>query len=351
MDVISYGLLLVIATVALTVFYLMVAYWDDLRAIYRCISLKTVLTGNVGKCFGSAQGPSCHETDLGFIYGWCDDGDNYGPLPGSKSGPYGSYCSQWSWSKDQCPPYQCADLGKERKLKSVERCGTMPQKWGWCADRGVERAMLGTPCGPRDGNCDAWIWEAKKCPTGCPQPPAPESESVPVPEPEPQDPWKPYMGKTIRIQAKAKPDGQICHLQWSGRKGGITGVGENERVAKFDCQEGQRGDPFMLKQSSTGTYQLVDKNNCKLQWSSRKGGSEGVGSKEHIAKFDCGASTGDPLIIEGPPTNARFYSKIGGKKCGLEWSGTRGHATGVGSLERIAKFDCGSKGDLMTVTK
>lgn len=147
-------LLLIILTIALNVFYYIVAYWSTVRAMYRCVNLKKTLTGQVGKCFNSRQGSTCHDTDLGYVYGWCNDVDNHGALPGNRSGPYSGHCDQWSWDKGSCPPTQCRDIDTGCQ-----------KKWGWCADEGVNRAMIGAPCGPKEDKCDQWIWTAKSCPS------------------------------------------------------------------------------------------------------------------------------------------------------------------------------------------
>ena len=376
---ISYGPLLVLISIFLTLFYWFVANWSLLRATYSCISLKNTITGNLGKCFNSREGTSCQNTDLGHVYGWCNDEDNYGPLPGSKNGPYSGYCAQWSWCKGQCPPYQCPGdfpkgIGKQD-----------PQVWGWCDDKGVERSMIGTACGPRGAHCNNWVWDVKKCPTACQKPPPmplkkrcpsgknkcqlvcgsrDDGSTLNCPPPKcgknkcqdkcicegpPADPWKPYENKTIRIRAKDKPSDQECHLQVSELKGGIKGITQNEKAVKFNCSEDAKGDTLFLEKSKDGKYRLVDTDGCTFRWSGRKGGNRALGTDERVAKFDCGGDNGDPFEFEGTPDDAQLYSKIAGKKCGLQWSSVKGQNKGIGPQERVAKFDCNDKGDKLVV--
>lgn len=162
----SNGPLLLGLTVALTLIYWAVANFNLIRGIYHCTSLKNVLTGNIGKCYSLRRGATCEKTDVGYVYGWCNDDHNYGALPGHEGGPYGDYCNHWTYkSSDNCPPSTCKEISKQQ-----------PQKWGWCADPGRERAMLGAPCGPIDGTCDNWIWDVKKC-ASCPNQPEPQPDT------------------------------------------------------------------------------------------------------------------------------------------------------------------------------
>jgi hypothetical protein len=140
-------------TLVLAITYTFISNFASVRSAYTCTSLKNVLNGNVGKCFGSRIGPTCSKSDIGYTHGWCNDADNYGPLRGTRTGPYAVKCSDWIWSKGDCPPDTCGKIaGKE---------------WGWCADKGVQRAMRGQACGPFQGSCDTWVWGAKACPQQC----------------------------------------------------------------------------------------------------------------------------------------------------------------------------------------
>jgi hypothetical protein len=378
----SYGPLLIVSSVVLILFYWTVANFALLRATYRCVDLKNTVTGQVGKCFDSAQGTSCQNTELGYVYGWCNDSDNYGPLPGSKSGPYSGYCAQWSWNKEKCPPYQCmGDYPSGIDKQNKKLC---QKKWGWCADKGVEKAMVGTPCGPRGGSCDNWIWEAKKCPTGCQKaPPVPlkkkcssragkcqlvcgsrdDGNTLNCPPPacgkssctdkcicegRPKDPWNAYENKQIRIRVK---DGKAagCQFKHASGKGGVAGVSSSERLAKFSCQDNAKADLMLLEKSKDGKFRVIDSDGCALQWSGRKGGNRAMGADERIAKFDCEGDAGDPFDLEGTPDDAKIYAKIKGQKCGLQWSSVKGHVSGVSRHERLAKFDCHDKADSLVV--
>jgi hypothetical protein len=376
----NYGPFLVVSSLVISILYAIIANWTLIRATYRCVDLKNTLTGKVGKCFDSVQGNTCHNTDLGYIYGWCNDTDNYGPLPGSKSGPYNGECTQWTWAKDKCPPYQCmgeypGGIGEQTK----HMCG---QKWGWCADKDVERAMIGTPCGPREGSCDKWLWDVKKCPTACEKAKKPkkkcsnkvnrcqtvcgnrEDGNLKCPPPSchkktpcqdkcictgpPKLPWKPYENKQIRIRAK-DGKGKDCGMKHNGRKGGAAGISKEEKVAKFSCDESAKPDLMLLEKSKDNKYRLLDSDGCTLQWSGLKGGNLALGTDERLAKFDCGGDAGDPLELEGTPEDVRIYANIKGKKCGLQWSSVKGKVKGVTRQERVAKFDCHDQGDRMVV--
>jgi hypothetical protein len=152
----AYGPVLIVLSLVLGITYLFISNFASVRSAYMCTSLKNVLTGNVGKCFGSRLGPTCKTSDIGFTHGWCNDEDNYGPLRGTRAGPYSVRCKDWIWNKSACPPNQC------NKINGTE--------WGWCADKGVQRAMRGQACGPYEGSCDTWIWQANACPTQCGSP-------------------------------------------------------------------------------------------------------------------------------------------------------------------------------------
>ena len=149
----AYGPVLILLSLILGITYLFISNFASVRSAYMCTSLKNVLNGNVGKCFGSRLGPTCMSSDIGFTHGWCNDEDNYGPLRGTRTGPYSVKCKDWVWNKSECPPNHC------NKIKGTE--------WGWCADKGVQRAMRGQACGPYEGGCDTWIWQANACPMQC----------------------------------------------------------------------------------------------------------------------------------------------------------------------------------------
>ena len=57
---------------------------------------------------------------------------------------------------------------------------------------------------------------------------------------------------------------------------------------------------------------------CGLQWNAHAGGNSAVGAAEHIAKFDCGTTEGDPVFLES--ATDKMYSLIKGNKCYLEWA-------------------------------
>ena len=127
------------------------------RAVISCI-----LRGNLSGCFnGPAE--TCQQLDHGKSFGWCNDPDNYGAYPGKESGPYGFKCNDWIWNKRDCPPVKCSG----KYPYGLE--GQKPyKKWGWCADKGVNRSMRGKMCGPNEGKCYHWIWDPKRCPKSCP---------------------------------------------------------------------------------------------------------------------------------------------------------------------------------------
>lgn len=329
------------------------------------------MTARVGKCFDSVQGTNCHNTDLGYLYGWCNDRDNYGPLLGSKSGPYEGYCEQWSWSKDKCPPYQCSGIYPTGLANQEAK---IPRKWGWCSDKGVNRAMIGTACGPRNDECDNWVWNAKKCPKGCnvstplkkrcsgdkcqlvcgnkyngekstcpPKCGKSECKDKCICNGPAKHPWKAYENKQVRIRAK-NGDAKDCGFV----HGGSDAEG-GETTAKFSCEDSSKGDIMLLEKSRDGKYRVQNSDGCALRWSDRKGGNKAVGSEERVAKFNCGSDAGDPLTLEGTPDNAMIYAHIKGKKCGLQWSSVKGKAKGVDDNERLAKFDCYDKADKMVI--
>lgn len=137
----------------------MMATSDTILSVISCI-----FRGNFGACFRSPRGNNCVDMPRNKAYGWCNDADNYGMLPGTASGPFGTSCIDWVWNKKDCPPVQCKGtypygLGGQKPY----------QTWGWCADPGVNRAMRGRQCGPINGEvCNHWIWDPSTCPDTCP---------------------------------------------------------------------------------------------------------------------------------------------------------------------------------------
>lgn len=148
----SYWLHILIATLSVIILYELVGDWGYYSSVVRCI-----FRGNFSSCFDVPRANNCKDLQHGKAFGWCNDSDNYGALPGNASGPIGSTCQDWIWYMKDCPPTQCSDLtGKT---------------WGWCADPGIERAMRGKMCGPINGErCNNWVWHADNCPKSCPKP-------------------------------------------------------------------------------------------------------------------------------------------------------------------------------------
>lgn len=165
---------LVIATIILGSLYFLLSNWEYYSALNHCLTTFKALTITTTKCFRTPRNDTCHDIIEGSPYGWCNDDDNYGMLPGTSAGPFGTVCSQWIWKKRDCPPQQCKGngpygIGNQKPF----------QKWGWCADPGVSRAMIGKPCGPSDGKrCNNWIWNVKDCPENC-QKDAPKCKKEP----------------------------------------------------------------------------------------------------------------------------------------------------------------------------
>lgn len=302
----AYGPMLAIISVCLTLLYWTLANWGTLRAMHRCSNFKRTVTGQLPKCFTSRQGDTCQSTDLGHIYGWCHDPENYGALPGTSTGPYIGQCNQWIWSHDQCPPSQCNGVYP----KGID--GQCDRKWGWCADKGVERAMLGAPCGPKGDTCTNWIWNAKKCPTGCEKPKKKCEEDGPAEDGEckdncvcegpPKDPWKPYINKKVEIKHGK------CRLQ--------SGSGKRAEFLCKDREIDKQGTMFIeytqndgskREGSSGSTFKIYNSHGCALSYT-------GSGRKRH-AVFNC--NRGKPVVIEGTPDDARIYAMIDGEKYGL----------------------------------
>jgi hypothetical protein len=155
---------LILATIIVNIIYYIVGNWEWLLAINNCMTLNRLGRGNIGKCFNTINSNTtvCQDLTHGYTYGWCNDQDNYGPLPGTQDGPYGSTCVDWSWVKTDCPPVECSG-----KYPYGIADQTPYQRWGWCADPGVNRAMRGKQCGPTEGTCNNWIWDQALCPKTC----------------------------------------------------------------------------------------------------------------------------------------------------------------------------------------
>jgi hypothetical protein len=157
----TYVLYLSIATAIIMLLYIVVGNYGYLRGMGACLSFKNLVLRRWGHCFRAAPKETCQELEHGYVYGWCNDADNYGPMAGTREGPYVGNCADWSWKKDECPPITCKGnypygIGKQAPF----------QKWGWCADN--DRAMKGSQCGPTDGTCNNWIWNEYQCPDTCP---------------------------------------------------------------------------------------------------------------------------------------------------------------------------------------
>lgn len=166
-----YLIILIGATIIMYTLYYIVGYYGYLRGLINCLSFKNLIFGRWGTCLNTVPRESCQELDHGYIYGWCNDPDNYGPLPGTSDGPYVGSCSEWSWKKSTCPPATCKGcypygIGNQKPY----------QKWGWCADSGVNRAMKGSSCGPTTGQCVNWVWDEGQCIDVCPAKFAPEEQ-------------------------------------------------------------------------------------------------------------------------------------------------------------------------------
>ena len=98
-----YGPFLIIVTLILTITYTFISNFASIRSAYTCTTLKKVVNGSVGKCFGSRIGPTCRKSDIGYTHGWCNDAGNKGHLRGTRTGPYAVKCSDWIWNKSGCP--------------------------------------------------------------------------------------------------------------------------------------------------------------------------------------------------------------------------------------------------------
>ena len=152
----------ILISIVLYIIGYIIENWEYLRAVNECVTLKRTVRGDISRCFRTPK-DTCQELHHGYTFGWCNDPDNYGALPGNIDGPYIGTCSTWSWKKKDCPPISC----KGNYPYGIK--GQKPfQKWGWCADEGVNRSMIGSQCGPRDETCQNWIWDESVCPNTCP---------------------------------------------------------------------------------------------------------------------------------------------------------------------------------------
>ena len=133
--------------------------------------------------------------------------------------------------------------------------------------------------------------------------------------------------------------GEQCGLEWASGKG--EPVGQNERVAKFDCSGGADSMCISTSGSESYIFSRVEGERCSLEFNTAKGGFPGINDYENLAKFDCNTN-GDPMIVTGD----RIYTIIDEEKCYLEWSTTfeGGH---VGTHEKVAKFDCSGNGEAL----
>lgn len=170
----SYNLLMkyyvyILSTIViLYIFYYIYSYYYELKRRYNCLSLNNLFNGKINKCF--AQQPEyCKDMDIDLYWGWCEDPDYLGVYAGDINGPYGFTCNRWITDKKKCPPLQCQ--GTYPIGLKVDNSKGEIQTYGWCADVDVNRAILGSICGPspeENAKCKNWIWDSNKCPLTCP---------------------------------------------------------------------------------------------------------------------------------------------------------------------------------------
>jgi len=98
----SYLPILVALTIVVNIFYFTLGNWEYLTALNNCITLPRVLTGYSSKCISIPDYDSCHAVTKQKVkvYGWCNDDDKLGPLPGNAAGPYGTTCKDWAWTNN-----------------------------------------------------------------------------------------------------------------------------------------------------------------------------------------------------------------------------------------------------------
>ena len=140
----------------------------------------------------------------------------------------------------------------------------------------------------------------------------------------------------VIITAEIK--GKTCGLQWNAHAGGNSAVGAAEHIAKFDCGTTE-GDPLFLESGTEKIYTLKQGNKCYLEWAGEKNSVHGIWAEERIAKFDCGGG-GDTFQIHGNRGADQFVTtKTSTQTCHFQWVGSSGGA-GIGNNEYIAKWDC-----------
>ena len=142
--------------------------------------------------------------------------------------------------------------------------------------------------------------------------------------------------RKVSIQTQIK--GKTCGLQWHAHAGGNSAVGAAEHIAKFDCGTTE-GDPLFLESGTEKIYTLKQGNKCYLEWAGEKNSVHGIWAEERIAKFDCGGG-GDTFQIHGNRGADQFVTtKTSTQTCHFQWVGSSGGA-GIGNNEYIAKWDC-----------
>lgn len=159
--------ILIVGVIAYMLYYVY-SYFYELRRRYNCFSWSNFFRGKLGQCFN--QPPEyCKDIDPDLNWGWCMDPDYYGAYAGNIDGPYGITCNRWIASPKKCPPMQCKGaypIGLQINEKNTI------QRYGWCADPEVNKALRGTYCGPSPDEgvqCKQWIWEEPNCPQTCPK--------------------------------------------------------------------------------------------------------------------------------------------------------------------------------------
>src|SRR3989344_728582 len=145
MELITYLQIIGGILVVLIIIYSLIGNFGYMRGFLGCLTFKNLLLGQWGSCFRAYPAKTCQGLEHGYVYGWCNDlheGQPIGAMAGTKTGPYTGSCTDWIWNKDDCEPSQCKDI-QEQCLGS--------RQWGWCADKGNERAMKGKASGPSGG--------------------------------------------------------------------------------------------------------------------------------------------------------------------------------------------------------
>jgi hypothetical protein len=122
-----------------------------------------------------------------------------------------------------------------------------------------------------------------------------------------------------------------------------------ERNAFFRC--GDDSDVFLWED---GRLTTTDKYKCGLEWDSNKGPDNeintGIGGNERNAKFDCN-SKGNTFTFK----NGKFAPTGSESNCGMEWS-AHSWSSAIKYVkdkslifERQAKFDCSGSFDNITM--